>query len=132
MPVTVSCQEIGEKTSIPAQLIEKHPEVQYGSEMYYLYKDPDNPTIYIVMHGLDNRLVMNGISVKSALNKILKKNKDKLGYFSTIKVVCCFSNKHKNFFSKTWNADVEFIANSDKKLIVHAGTRGFKFSEWED
>ena len=84
------------------------------------------------MHGLEDGTVMNGISVKTALNNILKSNKDKLGYFSTIKVVCCFSNKHKNFFSKTWNANVEFIANSDKKLIVYAGKRGFKYAEWVD
>ena len=81
------------------------------------------------MHGLADGTVMNKVSVKTALNHVLTPNKNKLGNFSTIKVVCCFPNRHKKFFSKTWNANVEFISDADSKIVVHAGKQGFRYAD---
>ena len=118
--------------SVEAELLTRHSDIQYGNNMYYLYHK--DATVYIIMHGLENGKVMDGITVEKALNKILNKNKKKLEGkpINNIIIVCCFPKHHAGFYSDKWQANVTFVMpNCDKELVVYAGNRGFRYSEYE-
>lgn len=121
-------KNISEQIIVEAEIVTAHRAKDFGDEMYYLYRNGE--TLYIVIHGQEDGRVMDGISAKSAVHKILRENEKKLEEpYSKILIVCCYSNAHQDFFSREWNAQVEFLADSDKELIVHLQNTQFSFSE---
>lgn len=113
---------------IEADIITAHRASEYGSQMYYISQK--NNILYIVMHGSEDGLVMDGISIREAIWKILRDNKKKLtNPFAEINVICCYSNQHKGYFDKKRNLKVNFLANSDKKLKVNIKNHQISFEE---
>lgn len=113
---------------IEADIITAHRASEYGSQMYYISQK--NNILYIVMHGSEDGLVMDGISIREAIWKILRDNKKKLtNPFAEIQIICCYSNKHKGYFDKKRNMKVSFLANSEKKLKVNIKNHQISFEE---
>ena len=122
---------IGDWTLIRAEQVYRYTDGDFGGNMTYVYYEPRNREVYIIVHGTKDGLVMNGVSPKKAVRQIMEKSKHKFAKFDKISFICCYSNQHKGFYSKEYNCEVDFPVNSNRQLILKTGKHHFRYGEWE-
>ncbi len=129
LAVFADCEAAVPETFVQAEIVAAHRAKDFGDEMFYLYKTDE--TLYIVMHGQENGTMMDGISVKSAVRKVLKESREKLAGnpFGKVFIICCYSKAHDGYFDKDGGYEVAFLVDSSKELKVHLTNHGFSYVE---
>lgn len=123
---------ISPEINIEADIVSYHSAKEYGADMYYLSRKEDH--LYMVMHGWRDGTVMDGISVKNAVNEILEENREKLAGtpFNKITIVCCYPGAHSGYINQKHGFSVSFVSKSQKELRVHITDKRISFCEWEE